>query len=390
MKTQVGIIGGGPAGLLLSQLLHLNGIDSVILERHSREYVLSRIRAGVLEQGLVDMLRKCGVSERLDREGMVHEGIVLAFGGDSTRIDLAGLTGGKTVTVYGQTEVTRDLYSAREEMGGNVVHGADKVAIYDVETDNPYITYQLENDSLCLECDFIAACDGFHGVGRKSIPENVRREYEKIYPFGWLGILSKTIPVNNELIYTNHDRGFSLCSMRSNQLSRYYIQCQMDENLNLWPDNRFWDELKIRLPVKFSENLEIGESVEKSIAPLRSFVVEPISHGRLFLAGDAGHIVPPTGAKGLNLAASDVHYLSNALIDYFKSGVETGLENYSNNALRRVWKAERFSWFMTKLMHKFPNDDNFDTKIQHAELDYLVNSKAAMTSLAENYVGLPY
>ncbi len=390
MKTKVGIIGGGPSGLLLSQILHLKGIDTVVLERQSREYVLSRVRAGVLEQGLTDMLRAAGVGERLDKEGEIHSGVNLAFGGRLERIDLEGLTGGRTVTVYGQTEVTRDLYEARDRMGGVVIHNAVDVQPHNIETDRPYLTYRKGKEIRHVDCDFIAACDGFHGVGRQSMPENVLTCYEKTYPFGWLGVLSRTEPVHHELIYANHDHGFALCSMRSKALSRYYVQCSLDEDVSAWSDDRFWEVLKGRLPADVATGLQTGPSIEKSIAPLRSFVAEPLQHGRLFLAGDAGHIVPPTGAKGLNLAASDVHYLSEALIAYDRSGDESKLRSYSEQALRRVWKTERFSWSMTKLLHHFPDEGAFGTKMQLAELDYLTSSKAAMTALAENYVGLPY
>lgn len=390
MKTQVGIIGGGPAGLLLSQILHVNGIDSVILERQTRDYVLGRVRAGVLEQGLTDMLRAVDVGDRLDREGEVHGGVNLAFDGRMERIDLEGLTGGKTVTVYGQTEVTRDLYDARDAMGGTVVHAAEDVMPHGLETDEPFLTYRKDGEACRVECDFIAACDGFHGVGRQSFPAGVLKEYEKTYPFGWLGILSRTKPANQELIYANHQRGFVLCSMRTQTLSRYYVQVPATEVVESWADDRFWDELCTRLPPDVAAGIEQGPSIEKSIAPLRSFVVEPLNHGRLFLAGDAGHIVPPTGAKGLNLAASDVHYLSQGLIAFYRSGDESGLQSYSERALRRIWKAERFSWWMTMLMHRFPEEGPFGAKVQLAELDYLTGSQAAMTAMAENYVGLPY
>ena len=390
MRTQVGIIGGGPSGLLLSQILHLHGIDSVVLEQRSRDYVLGRIRAGVLEQGLADMLRAAEVGERMDREGMVHTGFELAFGGALKRIDLEGLTGGRTVTVYGQTEITRDLYEARDRMGGTVIHDAQDVTAHDIESDAPYLTFRKGDDVVRVDCDFIAACDGFHGIGRQSMPKQTLRNYEKVFPFGWLGVLSRTPPVHHELIYANHERGFALCSMRSDTLSRYYIQAPLDTDLKDWPDDRFWKELGARLPEDVAARLETGSSIEKSIAPLRSFVAEPLSHGRLFLAGDAGHIVPPTGAKGLNLAASDIHYLSEALIAFFGNKDEAGLKAYSETALRRIWKAERFSWSMTMLMHRFPEDGAFGAKIQRAELDYLTSSTAAMTAIAENYVGLPY
>jgi len=390
MKTQVGIIGGGPSGLLLSQILHLAGIDSVILERRSREYVLGRIRAGVLEQGLTDQLRKAGVGDRLDREGDVHEGIGLAFGGRNLRIDLAGLTEGKVVTVYGQTEVTRDLYEARDAMGGVVIHDAANVTPQGFEGGNPHLTWEKEGKRHRLDCDFIAGCDGFHGVSRTMIPAQSLREFEKIYPFGWLGVLSRTPPVDNELIYASHPRGFALCSMRSATLSRYYVQCPLEDTPEDWPDDRFWEELKARLPVAVADTLVTGPSIEKSIAPLRSFVCETMQVGRLFLAGDAAHIVPPTGAKGLNLAASDIYYLSQALIEHYNNGSDAGLRAYSDRALARVWKAERFSWFMTNLLHRFADQDSFDHRIQQADLDYLASSKAAQTALAENYVGLPY
>ncbi|MGI9503729.1 MAG: 4-hydroxybenzoate 3-monooxygenase [Geminicoccaceae bacterium] len=390
MKTEVGIIGGGPSGLLLSQILQRNGISSVVLERRTRDYVLGRIRAGVLEQGLTDMLRRAGVGARLDREGERHGGVNLAFAGRNERIDLEGLTGGRTVTVYGQTEVTRDLYAAREQMGGVVIHEAEDVQPHDIETDAPFLTYTRDGESHRLDCAIIAACDGAHGVGRRSLPKDVLRLYEKIYPFGWLGVLSRTRPVHQELIYANHENGFALCSMRSPILSRYYVQCPLEDKPEDWSDDRFWQTLTERLPSEVATGLETGPSIEKSIAPLRSLVIEPLSHGRLFLAGDAGHIVPPTGAKGLNLAASDVHYLSSALIDFFRHGDEEGLKSYSQKALRRVWKAERFSWWMTKLLHRFPEDGAFDARMQLAELDYLTSSKAAMTALAENYVGLAY
>lgn len=389
-RTQVGIIGGGPSGLLLSQLLHLAGIESIILERQSRDYVLGRIRAGVLEQGTADLLRKAGVGSRMDREGLVHSGFSLAFGGRMARIDLERLTGGKTVIVYGQTEITRDLYDARDATGGLVVHEAEDVTPHDIETDAPYLTYLQAGEAHRIDCEFIAACDGYHGVGRQSFPDGSLREYEKVYPFGWLGILSRTRPADHEIIYANHERGFALCSMRSETLSRYYVQAPLDTDLAEWPDDRFWEELKARLPAHIADGIETGPSIEKSLAPLRSYVAEPLRHGRLFLAGDAGHIVPPTGAKGLNLAASDIHYLSEALIRHYSDGDETGLTGYSERALRRIWKAERFSWSMTMLLHRFPQEGAFGQRMQEAELDYLTGSEAAMTSMAENYVGLPY
>ena len=390
MKTQVGIIGGGPAGLLLSQILHVNGIDSVVLERQTRDYVLSRIRAGVLEQGLVKMLHTAEVGSRLDREGEVHSGVNLAFGDRLERIDLEGLTGGKTVTIYGQTEVTRDLYDARDAMGGKVIDEADAVTPCGLGSDAPYLIYRKDNAEHRVDCDFIAACDGYHGVGRQSFPECSLREYERTYPFGWLGILSRTKPVNKEIIYANHPRGFVLCSMRSQTLSRYYVQVPVTDKISNWSDTRFWEELCARLPIQVADAVEQGPSIEKSIAPLRSYVAEPLNFGRLFLAGDAGHIVPPTGAKGLNLAASDVHYLSEGLILFYRNGDESCLTDYSARALRRIWQAERFSWWMTMLMHRFPEDGGFGAKVQQAELDYLTGSTAAKTAMAENYIGLPY
>ncbi|MEM1045332.1 MAG: 4-hydroxybenzoate 3-monooxygenase [Pseudomonadota bacterium] len=389
-RTQVGIIGGGPSGLLLSQLLHLNGIDSVVLERRDRDYVLGRIRAGVLEQGLTDLLRRAGIGDRMDRVGEIHAGFAIAGGDKEFRIDLETLTGGQTVMVYGQTEVTRDLYEARDAMQGSIVHEAEGVTPHGIEGDAPYLTYEVGGDAFRLHCDFIAGCDGFHGVSRASIPVESLRTYEKVYPFGWLGVLSETPPVDEELIYAHSDRGFALCSLRSRTLSRYYVQCPLDVELADWPDDRFWDELKARLPSAAAERLVTGPSIEKSVAPLRSFVTEPMQHGRLFLAGDAAHIVPPTGAKGLNLAASDIHYLSTALIDWYRAGSDAGLKSYSDRALARIWKAERFSWSMTKLLHTFPEDQPFDRRMQETELAYLAGSKAAQMALAENYVGLPY
>ena len=381
MRTQVAIIGSGPAGLLLARLLEVAGVQSVLLESRSREYVLGRIRAGVLESGTVELLERAGVAGRLREEALVHEGFDLAFSGGRLRIDLEALTG-RSVTVYGQTEVTKDLMEARE---GESLYEIPDVQIHDFELGPPRVTFGTET----LECDFIAGCDGFHGVCRASIPPNKLVLYEKNYSFGWLGVLSDTPPVSDELIYVSHERGFALCSQRSKTRSRYYLQCPLSEQVDEWPDDRFWAELRRRLPADAAKALATGPSIEKSIAPLRSFVAEPLSFGRLFLAGDAGHIVPPTGAKGLNLAASDVFYLSSAIIDYYR-GDETALKNYSARALARVWKAERFSWWMTKLLHKFPEEGDFGRRMQLAELDYIAGSRAAQTALAENYVGLPY
>jgi len=390
MKTQVGIIGAGPSGLLLSQLLHLQGIDSVVLERRSRAYVLGRIRAGVLEQGMVDLMHEAQVAERMEREGLTHEGFDIAFHDQRHRIDLAGLTGGSTVMIYGQTELTLDLFNARDAMGGVIIDEAEDVTPHDVNSDAPYLTYRKDGEAHRIDCQFIAGCDGYHGVSRTAIPDDVLKNYQRNYPFGWLGVLSDTPPVSHELIYANHERGFALCSQRSITRSRYYIQCYSDEDPNEWPDDRFWHELKRRLPGDAADALITAPSIEKSVAPLRSFVAEPLRYGRLFLAGDAAHIVPPTGAKGLNLAASDIYFLSRGLIAYFKKADESGLAAYSEKALRRIWKAERFSWWMTMLLHRFPDDSPFDHRIQRAELDYLFSSKAALTALAENYVGLPF
>jgi len=389
MRTQVVIIGGGPAGLLLGQLLHRQGIDTVLLERHSREYVLARIRAGVLETGLVDLLREAGVGERMEREGLEHEGIYLANSNRGFRIDFKQLCGG-TVMVYGQTELTLDLYQARDAIGATILHQVDQVQIHDADTDKPYVSFVRDGSEHRIDCDFIAGCDGFHGVSRKTIPTSLLHEFERVYPFGWLGVLSQTPPVSDELIYASHERGFALCSMRSPSLSRYYLQVALDDSVEQWSDEAFWTELKHRIPHHAAESLVTGDAVEKSIAPLRSFVAEPMRWGRLFLCGDAAHIVPPTGAKGLNLAASDVYYLWQALRQYYHDADDQGLEDYSALALSRVWKAERFSWTMTKLLHRFPGQSPFDLRMQQAELEYLESSVAAQTSLAENYIGLPY
>lgn len=389
MKTRVCIIGGGPAGLLLGHVLSLAGVENVILEHRSREHVLGRVRAGVLERGLTDQLRAAGLAGRLDREGHVHTGVRLAFSGRQLRIDFEALTGSH-VTVYGQTEVTHDLYEARAAAGGVIVHEAENVAIHGADSDAPHVTFAHGGAPGRVDCDFVAGCDGFHGVSRRTIPSALLKTFERVYPFGWLGILSRTPPVDDELIYANHPRGFALCSMRSPTLSRHYIQCSLDDRVEDWPDERFWEELAQRLPPEHAGALVSGPSVEKSIAPLRSFVAEPMRWGRLFLAGDAAHIVPPTGAKGLNLAASDVFYLSRALIDWYHRGDSAGLDAYSDRALARVWKAERFSWWMTSLLHRFPENGAFGARMQEAELAYIAGSAAAQTALAENYVGLPY
>lgn len=390
MKTQVAIVGAGPSGLLLGQLLQRQGIDNVILERKSGEYVLSRIRAGVLEQGMVDLLREAGVDKRMDAEGESHDGVELAFDNRRVRIDLAKLTDGKTVMVYGQTEVTRDLMEAREAIGGTTIYEADNVQPHDLDTDSPYITYEKNGETHRLECDYVAGCDGFHGIARKSIPQDRIKEFEKVYPFGWLGLLSDTPPVSEELIYASHERGFALCSMRSQTRSRYYIQVGLDEKVEDWSDERFWEELKRRIPGDVAEKLVTGPSIEKSIAPLRSFVIEPMQYGRLFLVGDAAHIVPPTGAKGLNLAASDVNTLYRLMVKVYQEGRTDLISRYSQTCLKRIWKAERFSWWMTSMLHRFSEEDNFMTRMQQAELDYVTSSEAGLTTIAENYVGLPY
>ncbi|WP_191057606.1 4-hydroxybenzoate 3-monooxygenase [Geminicoccus harenae] len=390
MRTQVAIIGAGPAGLLLGQLLGRAGIDTVIVERSSRAHVLSRIRAGVLEQGMADLLVEAGAGERLLREGLVHHGIWLAFANRRHRIDLAELTGGRHVTVYGQTEVTRDLLAARDAMGVPTFFSAPAVGIERFDSTSPAIRFTRDGVTEELACDFVAGCDGSHGICRQLVPGEAIRTFERTYPFGWLGLLADVPPAADELVYASHERGFALCSMRSMTRSRYYVQVPTGEKVEDWPDGRFYDELCRRLPDEIAAKVTAGPSLEKSIAPLRSFVAEPMRFGRLFLAGDAAHIVPPTGAKGLNLAASDISYLSEALLDFYRNGATSGLDAYSARALARVWQAERFSWWMTSLLHRFPEQGPFGQRLQQAELDYIATSTAAATSLAENYVGLPY
>jgi p-hydroxybenzoate 3-monooxygenase len=387
-RTQVAIIGAGPSGLLLSQLLHLNGVDNVVLERQSREYVAGRIRAGVLEQGTVDLLLQAQVGERMLSERLVHDGFALGFAGTSCRVDLKGLTG-SAVSVYGQTEVTKDLTDARIAAGGKLIFEAADVSVEGFDRARPTVRYTHGGRTHELTCDFIAGCDGYHGVCRRSVPAEAMQSFERIYPFGWLGILADVPPAAHELIYSNHERGFALCSMRSMARSRYYVQCGLDEKLDAWPDARFWDELRRRLPAQIADAVVTGPSIEKSIAPLRSYVVEPLKFGQLFLVGDAAHIVPPTGAKGLNLAAADVRVLYRALVEYYRSGSTHLIDRYSDQCLRRIWKAVRFSWWFTSLTHKF-SDDPFSHRLQLAELDYLTGSTAALTSAAENYVGLPF
>jgi len=388
MRTQVAIVGAGPSGLLLGQLLHRAGIDAVILERQRPEYVLGRIRAGVLEQVTVDLLDEAGVGARMHAEGLVHTGFDMLFEGARHRVDLAGLTGGQTVTVYGQTEITRDLMEARAAAGLTTVYEASQVQVHDFDGAAPWVSYEKEGQTHRLDCDFIAGCDGFHGVCRASVPRAAIREHEKVYPFGWLGLLSDTPPVHHELIYVNSPRGFALCSQRSLTRSRYYLQVPLSDPLERWSDEAFWTELRLRLDPEAADRLVTGPSLEKSIAPLRSFVTEPLRFGRLFLAGDAGHIVPPTGAKGLNLAATDVKYLSSALIEFYQERSEAGIDDYSRRCLKRIWRAERFSWWFTSIMHRFDNDPIMG-KLQEAELDYLMHSQAGLRTIAENYVGLP-
>jgi p-hydroxybenzoate 3-monooxygenase len=389
LRTKVAIIGAGPSGLLLGQLLQGHGIDSVIVERQTPDYVLGRIRAGLLEEGTVSLLDKAGAGARAHREGLVHEGVELAFGGRRHRIDIKATTG-KTMMIYGQTEVTLDLMNARKASGLTSIYQAAEVKPLDFDTDHPRVSYVKDGTTHEIACDFIAGCDGFHGVSRASVKPSAIETFERIYPFGWLGILSETPPVSHELVYSNHVRGFALCTMRSMKRSRHYVQCSLDDKVEQWPDDRFWDELKRRLDDEAADRLVTGPSIEKSIAPLRSFVAEPMRFGRMFLAGDAAHIVPPTGAKGLNLAASDAYYLSEGLREYYDEKSSAGIDAYSERALARVWKAVRFSWWMTQVLHKFPDTDGIGARIQLAELNYIASSRAAMTSMAENYVGLPF
>ena len=389
MKTQIAIIGAGPSGLLLGQLLHKAGIDNIILERQTADYVLGRIRAGILEQVTVDLMDEAGVGQRLHHEGIVHHAIELVFRGERHPIEVDRLTGGKVVTAYGQTELTRDLMEARQAAGLPTVYEAADVSLHGFDGDKPVVRWRHGGQDHELQCDFIAGCDGYHGVSRATVKDKVT-EYEKVYPFGWLGVLADVPPVSpHAIVYGNSERGFSLCSMRSLTRSRYYVQCPLDDKVEDWSDERFWDELKRRVDPHLASSIVTGPSIEKSIAPLRSFVAEPMRFGRLFLAGDAAHIVPPTGAKGLNLAASDVKYLSSAFIEHYRERSAAGLDHYSARALQRVWKAERFSWWLTSLMHRFPDMSAFDQRLQEAELEYVVHSQAASTALAENYVGLP-
>lgn len=388
-RTQVAIIGGGPSGLLLAQLLHHKGIDTVVLEHRTRAHVLSRIRAGILETGLVSLLHEAGAGKRLARESFIHDGTMIARHGEMFRVSFGERTG-RRVVVYGQTELTRDLYAARDECGAATLFEIDDVEMEGLEGSKPLVNFAHEGRRKTLACDFIAGCDGFHGVSRKTIPAELRREHEKVYPFGWLGVLSETPPVHEELVYSASQRGFALCSMRNENLSRYYIQCPITDRPENWSDDAFWDELRRRIPEQQADTLVTGPSIEKSIAPLRSFVCEPMQHGRLFLCGDAAHIVPPTGAKGLNTAASDVHYLKEALVAHYQHGDDSLLDSYSQRALSRIWKAERFSWWMTMMLHRFDDSDEFDTRMQQAEFELLRDQESAQRLFAENYAGLPY
>lgn len=389
IRTQVGIVGAGPAGLMLSHLLHRQGIESVVLESHRRDYIEQRIRAGVLEQGTVDLLTESGVGDRLRQQGLVHGGIELRFGGKGRRIDFKALTGGKAITIYAQHEVIKDLIDARLASGGQILFSAEALDLREIEGD-PKIFFTHKGATQELACDFIAGCDGFHGICRPAIPTRILRVHERIYPFGWLGILAQVPPASDELIYTYHAQGFALLSMRSPEISRLYLQCSPEEDIANWPDERIWEELRFRMATHDGWTLKDGPVLQKGITPMRSFVAEPMRFGKLFLLGDAAHIVPPTGAKGMNLAISDVRVLTKALVDYYKSGKTGGLDGYSEACLRRVWKVQRFSWWMTSMLHRFPKEDSFSHNIHLAELDYVTSSRAASTALAENYVGLPY
>jgi len=390
MKTQVAIIGAGPSGLLLGQLLHNAGIDNIIIERVTPDHVLSRIRAGLLEEDFVEMVKEAGVYDRMGKEGLVHDGFEIAFDGQIRRIDLKKYSGGKQVVVYGQTEITKDLMDARDASSAQTVYEVSDVEIHDPKTDSPYVTYTTkEGNHERIDCDYVAGCDGFHGVSRKTIPENMRTEHEKLYNVGWLGVLSDTPPISDELIYGTSDRGFFLCSMRSETRSRYYVDVTMEEKVEDWSDHRFWEELKSRLPESIRGNLVTGPSIEKSIAPLRSFITEPMQYGHLFLVGDAAHIVPPTGAKGLNLASSDVNYLYRIMLKVYKENKPEAIEQYSKLCLKRIWKSEHFSWWMTTMLHKL-SDNTFELGVQKSELDYFTGTETGLRVIAENYVGLPY
>lgn len=390
MRTQIGIVGAGPAGLLLSHLLHLAGIDSIIVENRSRAYIEGRIRAGVMEHWVTELLTEVGLGERMAREGLVHDGLELSFSGRRHRIDLKALTGGKAITVYGQQEIVKDMVAARLAADGQIVFEAEDVGLSGFDGNDPRIQYRKDGQSHEIACDFIAGCDGFHGVCRPGIPVGVLTSFERVYPFAWLGILAEAAPSSEELIYANHPNGFALHSMRSPALTRLYIQCDPDEDIGNWPDDRIWAELQTRLTADGGWRLNEGPVLQKGIAPMRSFVTEPMQYGRLFLAGDAAHIVPPTGAKGMNLAVADIRVLSRALADFYESGRTDGLDAYSRTCLRRVWKAQRFSWWMTSMLHRFPDQDAFGARVQLAELDYLTASEAASKALAENYVGLSF
>lgn len=389
MKTAIAIIGAGPSGLLLGQLLNKANIENVILERRSPEYVLGRIRAGVIEQGIADLLREAGVARRMDEKGIPHKGVRMAFDGKIRRIDLEKYANGQSVLIYGQTEITADLMEARQASGTESIYEVDNVSIHDVLNDHPYVVFEKNGEQQRLDCDYVAGCDGFFGVSRPTIPDSIRKEYEKVYPFGWLGLLSDTPPVSDEIVYGTHERGFSLCSMRSFTRSRYYVEVPLTDKVQDWSDDRFWDEFSKRIPDELSDKLVTGPSLEKSIAPLRSFVVEPMQYGRLFLVGDAAHIVPPTGAKGLNLAGSDVNYLYQILLKVYGESRPDVIAQYSTLSLRRIWKAERFSWWLTSLLHRLSANE-FDDRIRMSELEYFTGSEAGKTVIAENYVGLPY